>query len=466
MILPHPPSLPAPTNSLTPLSLVQHGKICKPYNSVLGEHFRSHWDVVPAQAHPDPAQPPILRLNTSLEAAAAADASNISLTPGGAGETASVRSGMSASSAGTASVSKRYSNGKSPSTAATSLDADLAPQMSSLSLAEGAERVRVVYMTEQVSHHPPVSAYHACCPSRGLTLAGIDQISAKVSGTTLRVAPGTHNKGIYIRIEGKGDSREGTHGAGETYHITHPIASVNGILRGSFYLTVGDSTIVTCTGGKGDEWLRAVVEYKEEVRRLPPSTHNETDLRKQSWLGRAQYRMEGVVHAYKKGDTAHEAWTKVKDVPKARVIAEFDGCWRNRVRWRKVGASPAFTSTENANATPTETSQSSVKSGRSSKSSTSSAASAFEPTEYTTLLDLSTVYPIPKIVRPLDKQLPYESRKLWSEVTDRLVKKEFGEATKAKLSIEQRQRDQAAERKRTGAEYVFLFLCCASNDCL
>ncbi|KAF7964579.1 hypothetical protein HWV62_5474, partial [Athelia sp. TMB] len=109
-----------------------------------------------------------------------------------------------------------------------------------------------------------------------------------------------------------------------------------------------------------------------------------------------------------------------------------------------VAATPSYSA-------PNATSQSSVKSGKSSNSS------IFEPTEYTTLLDLSTVYPIPKTVRALDKQLPYESRKLWSDVTDRLVKKEFGEATKAKLSIEQRQRDQAAERKRTGAEFTPLY---------
>lgn len=171
----------------------------------------------------------------------------------------------------------------------TQSPASLAAGVSSLSLASGGdagdadaddeERIRVVYMTEQISHHPPVSAYHASCPARGLTLAGIDQISAKVSGTTLRVAPGAHNKGIYIRIgtpgagEGggkeNGDGEERRKGEGEEYHITHPVASVNGILRGSFYLTVGDSTVVTCTGGRGDEWLRAVVEYKEEVGLSP-----------------------------------------------------------------------------------------------------------------------------------------------------------------------------------------------------
>jgi len=57
---------------------------------------------------------------------------------------------------------------------------------------------------------------------------------------------------------------------------------------------------------------------------------------------------------------------------------------------------------------------------------------------------------IPKMVRPLDKQLPRESRRLWDNVTTRLLRKEFGDATKEKVAIEQRQRDEAAERKRQG----------------
>jgi hypothetical protein len=59
---------------------------------------------------------------------------------------------------------------------------------------------------------------------------------------------------------------------------------------------------------------------------------------------------------------------------------------------------------------------------------------------------------IPKQVRSLERQLPNESRKLWDEVTSRLLAKEFGEATKAKLAIEQRQRDEASERKRKGIQ--------------
>ena len=57
-------------------------------------------------------------------------------------------------------------------------------------------------------------------------------------------------------------------GERERYHITHPIASVNGILRGSFYVTVGESTIISVSGGGGKpgQRFRTIIEYKEEVR--------------------------------------------------------------------------------------------------------------------------------------------------------------------------------------------------------
>jgi hypothetical protein len=75
------------------------------------------------------------------------------------------------------------------------------------------------------------------CPAKHITGSGVDQISAKVSGTTVRVAPGAKNKGIFVRIHGG-------HGEGERYQITHPTAQVNGILRGNFYATVAESVSV------------------------------------------------------------------------------------------------------------------------------------------------------------------------------------------------------------------------------
>lgn len=206
----------------------------------------------------DADHPPIPLTHTTGLDAASARASIIPQTS----ETDSVRSGRSSKS----TRSGFSTRGKSPSTAATSPqqlpEANVEAQMSSLSLnnTDGAsQRIRVVYVTEQISHHPPVSAYYASCPSRNVELAGIDQISAKVSGTTLRVAPGHFNKGIFVTLTGG-------HGEGEQYKITHPVANINGILRGSFYVTVADSTIITCSGGRPGMKYRTIIEYKEEVR--------------------------------------------------------------------------------------------------------------------------------------------------------------------------------------------------------
>ncbi|KAJ7016568.1 hypothetical protein C8F04DRAFT_1105101 [Mycena alexandri] len=378
-----------------------HGKVCKPYNSVLGEHFRTHWDVVPAKS-------PITRVSGTTTA-----------------ETASVKSAHSSKSAhsGVSSISK---TGQSPSTAATSLEAP----MSQLSLAQPDGHARVIYITEQVSHHPPVSAYYAACPSRSLELYGIDQIAAKISGTTLRVSPGVYNRGIYVNITGGP-------GAGEEYNITHPIAAVNGLLRGSFYVTVAESTIVSCTGG--NQRFRAIMEYKEE-----------------SWLGRAHFLMEGVIHTVVEGETQHNEWTKVKHVPQARVVAVFDGSWRNRIRWRRVGVNsyPDTTPSSYSSPSPSHTSLPVPPPAFASAASSRINISAAKEEEYATLIDLAALHVLPKSVRPLEKQLPHESRRLWDSVTTRLLRKEFSDATKEKVAIEQKQRDEAADRKRKGVEFV------------
>lgn len=139
-----------------------------------------------------------------------------------------------------------------------------------------------------------------------------------------------------------------------------------------------------------------------------------------SWLGRAHFLVEGVIHTYDEGTTEHEEWTKVKHVPQSRIVALFDGCWRTHIRWRR---NPL-------------------------RSSVSVASTA----EFHTLVDLEKLQTVPKVVRPLKKQLPKESRKLWESVTTKLHNKEYGEATKHKLALEQKQRDEASERKRKGEE--------------
>ena len=149
-----------------------------------------------------------------------------------------------------------------------------------------------------------------------------------------------------------------------------------------------------------------------------------------------------MIHTYKEGTTGHEEWTKIKHVLKPCIVAHLEGSWRTQIRWRGVG--------------PTSPSSSSHKHHlphlSHPYSHKSSQSHSTDPSDPSTLLDLTHLHVIPKRVRPLHLQSPTESRKLWENVTGKLVGREFGEATKFKQGIEQRQRDKAGERKRRGEE--------------
>ena len=102
-----------------------------------------------------------------------------------------------------------------------------APQSSSTSItsqrSKPDNKIKVSYLTEQTSHHPPVSAFWIDCPEKGIIGRGYDQLSAKFTGTSIRISAGNHNHGIFITLKTR-DSEE--------YQLTHPAAHVGGLLRG------------------------------------------------------------------------------------------------------------------------------------------------------------------------------------------------------------------------------------------
>ena len=100
---------------------------------------------------------------------------------------------------------------------------DSKPSSSAASTASN-KAVKVSFLTEQTSHHPPVSAFFVDCPEKGIIARGFDQLSAKFTGTSIRVIPGAHNLGIFIELK----NREG-----EQYQLTHPAAHLGGLLRGA-----------------------------------------------------------------------------------------------------------------------------------------------------------------------------------------------------------------------------------------
>lgn len=160
------------------------------------------------------------------------------------------------------------------------------------------EPVKVLYLTEQTSHHPPVSAFYIDCPENGVSARGFDQLSAKFTGTSIRVDPGQHNLGIFVTIE-KRDNEE--------YQLTHPSAHLSGFFRGALSITVSDSCFVTCPKTR----LKAILQYTED-----------------GWLGRNQHKVEGVIFHY---DPAHDNVMKIKDVPEGDILARISGSWHGQI---------------------------------------------------------------------------------------------------------------------------------------
>lgn len=359
-----------------------HGKICKPYNSILGEHFRCHWDVeglhtnengqlVPVQGlRSDKPAPMSLaggiggtaqkKTSTTTSSGASrppsikGSSNNSSSTPTGtsaapdSSETSGIKkkvpslsrflskdktsknSASTSSSANTAapvasSASSTKGSTKSPALSATAGESDLGAGMEKLSLSQpsglkGGHR-RITFITEQVCHHPPISSFFVECKDTGIELCGVDQLSAKFTGTSIRVFPGEMNKGIFVKLT---EDVPVSTAAGEEYQITHPTASINGLLRGSLWAAICDSMTVTCRGSQAGKRLRTIVEYKDE-----------------SWLTKAKYALDGIVYEYdhdvNDADDAAEEYKTIKSVPSDKIVAVIEGSWKGKISWKRKG---------------------------------------------------------------------------------------------------------------------------------
>ncbi|CAD6914181.1 unnamed protein product [Tilletia controversa] len=391
------------------------GKIVKPFNSILGEHFRCHWQLAIPVLDPQqgglvpveglrvdkPKSLPLPSLTVPEDRAAVTpamsrNASRESSPPakGLARFIGGKRSGTT--SAGGAISPARDSAG--PSQPALEALLNGTALVSSTS-GERTER-RIVQLVEQTSHHPPVSCYYVSTDN--VEAYGVDQLAARFTGSSVKIGPGAFAKGIFIKL------KEGAKGGsvGEEYQATHATASINGLLRGSLWLSVADQSYITCRGGSRPGLrMRAIIEYKEE-----------------SWVGKAKYALTGIIYEYdpaafeSEGEgSIMERHKKIADVAPENIKVHINGCWKGMITYKLTSAPES------------------------------------EPAR--TLIDLSELAVLPKQVRPLEEHEPLESRRVWRNVIEAIHAKNFSRATKEKQIVEQRQRDEAAERKKAGTEY-------------
>ncbi|KAK0537689.1 hypothetical protein OC835_001661 [Tilletia horrida] len=412
------------------------GKIVKPFNSVLGEHFRCHWELalpmfdpkqgglVPVEGlRQETAKPlpvPSLRAkaaaagaeangskNSSVNGHASTDSNNTTAKKG-LSRLLSTRKGTSSTSSHTSApngdasaVSSEAQTRSGPSSSASSISsAGASTAVAAAHLTQRNER-KVVQLVEQTSHHPPISCFMVV--TDGIEAYGVDQLSARFTGSSVKIGPGQFAKGVFLKL------KEGAKGGseGEEYQATHATASLNGILRGSLWLSVADQSYITCRGGsRAGPRLRAIIEYKDE-----------------SWVGRAKYALQGIIYEYDpetEGEDIKEKHRKIADVKPERVRVHIAGSWKGLITYELVAAPDA-------------------------------PAPALAGPQ--TLIDMADLVPLPKQVRPLEEHEPLESRRVWSKVIDAIHAKDFSRATKEKQIVEQRQRDEAAERKKNNVEH-------------
>lgn len=111
------------------------------------------------------------------------------------------------------------------------------------------EHTQAYYIAEQVSHHPPITAYYFASPENNLIIRGQIYPKSKFLGNS--VASIMHG-GTIIEFTNRPD---------ETYTIGLPNIYARGILFGTMIMELGDTAIIRCD--KTD--LICEIEFKTKV---------------------------------------------------------------------------------------------------------------------------------------------------------------------------------------------------------
>ncbi|KAK4686472.1 hypothetical protein P7C73_g3653, partial [Tremellales sp. Uapishka_1] len=108
-------------------------------------------------------------------------------------------------------------------------------------------RGETVLVVEQVSHHPPITAYYIENKAAGVTLQGHSGQKTSFSGTAIHVKQSGHAL-LKIKLQGGGE---------ESFLITLPKLRIEGIVWGSPYVELTDTSAIQSSTG-----FTAVIDYK------------------------------------------------------------------------------------------------------------------------------------------------------------------------------------------------------------
>ncbi|KAI8328241.1 hypothetical protein BC941DRAFT_445352 [Chlamydoabsidia padenii] len=216
------------------------------------------------------------------------------------------------------------------------------------------------YIAEQVSHHPPMSAYCYSCPAHHVLISGDIRPKSRFYGNSVgTIMEGSSHVILVDRYN-------------ERYDIEMPNMYARGVLFGTMTLELGDKSKISCKSSD----LSCELEFKTK--------------------GFFSGQWNSVVGKIKK-ETTQE------------VLYEISGQWSNELYIKNC-----------------KTSQKDL------------------------FFDAKTAVAVPKTVLPEEQQEEYESRKLWSKLTEAIKNRDMEGATDAKTAVEDHQRQLAKERETKG----------------
>ena len=232
-----------------------------------------------------------------------------------------------------------------------------------------------IYIAEQVSHHPPMSAYHFTSPENGITIYGELHPKSRFLGNSAATLMQGYSR-LVLDLE---------NGEREVYEMTLPNVYARGVVFGTMLLELGDKATICGSGWDAD------IEFK--VKGFFTGTYN---------------AIHGKVRYSKSGTPTH----------KDPVLYEITGKWNEKMfvkNLQKKGTQPEL------------------------------------------LFDTKSAISHPMIVDNEEDQELHESRRLWSEVTAAMKKKDLDAATLAKTKIEDDQRRANQERAVEGLDWQARF---------
>ncbi|XP_071120790.1 oxysterol-binding protein-related protein 9-like isoform X3 [Mytilus edulis] len=229
-----------------------------------------------------------------------------------------------------------------------------------------ASKDNLSFIAEQVSHHPPISAFYAEHFNKKISLDGYIWTKSKFLGLSI----GVHmiGQGVISVIDHD-----------EEYTITFPNGYGRSILTVP-WIELGGK----CTLGCAKTGYNATVEFHTKIN------------------GEAAEQIPFY------GGKKHKVTAEIFEPNEKKPIVSIDGEW-NGIMYAKysTGMNEVF-------------------------------------------VDTKKMPIMKKLVKPTDQQTEFESRRLWKEVTYNLKNKFIEEATNHKQRLEQRQRNEAKERKEKG----------------